>query len=578
MRVSKGLASSKALVLSRITRMHGVRLFGLMILISVHYAQAGNLVLNANGGTVSFGSAFSLTGASATNGTVNYNCPLGNAVRRSFPYKTPQGLAPVTYTCTGGSFTYQSSDGTTSIAASFTSGTIYETAYGGGRGGQTKYEYQFFGNLSGVETINSIDASIGGETTLTISGLTMPLGSATAGPTATGINWTYSPFYISDYSFSRIVRVDDLAGDNELSVGSTGSGVNQFYGVAGIALDASGRIYVADLYNARIVRIDDMTGKNWTTFGTYGSGANQFSYATADIAIDSQGRIYVVDTGNGRIDRFDDMNGTNWVTLGTPGSGNNQFYGPSGIALDAAGNIYVADPGNGRIVQMADMNGTNWTTLNNVGSITHLAVDPQNRIVYGDSPPNTVTRVDNMSGANPATLSFGSGVAGINGIQVASDGTTFVATQYGGEIIFDDITTGAGFVSSNLVSQPGGIAVASVPNPVPAVKLSATTLSFASQKVGTASTPQNITLTNFGSAPLDLTMAISQDFQLSTTCPSALPGGSACTISVTYAPSKIGPERGEVTLTDNAFTGTQMILLSGFGASPVAHLSAARVF
>ena len=548
-------------------------LLALLLLLALP-AFAGNLVLNATGGTLAIGSDFTLTSATTTNpaGTLSFDCPITSI----------GGTYTVDYACTGGSFTFTSNDGLITVSGAFNSANVYETASGGGRGGHTHYSYQFFGPFSGIETVNGVSAAINGEVALTLGGLTTQLGSATAGSSTTGITWAYTPFYLSDYSFSQVVFTDDLSGTNEVKFGSTGTGKNQFYGPHGIALDSRGRIYVADGYNARIVRMDDMNGTNWTTFGTYGSGAHQFSYATADIAIDSQGRIYVVDTGNGRIDRFDDMNGTNWVTLGTPGSGTNQFIGPSGIALDAAGNIYVADTGNSRIVQMADMNGTNWTTLHqspningyiySFGSPAHVAIDPLGRIVVGDG--NNAVRVDNMTGASWTTLGLGYTV---NGIQVTPDGTTFVATQYGGEMLFDDIVTGAGFLSNGLVSQPGGIAAVPVPNPVPAVKLSATSLTFSAQNTGTSSAPQNVTLTNFGSAPLDLTITVSKDFQVATTCSSSVPGASNCTISVSYAPTITGAETGTVTLTDNAFTGKQTILLNGTGTAPVAGISPGAV-
>lgn len=532
-------------------------------------AFAGNLVLHANGGTVALGAGFTLTGATVASpaGTASFDCPITS---------TTSGGTTITYNCSGGSYTFQSNDGTTTVSASFTASAVTETIFVGGHGHPNTYGYKFIGNLSGTETVNGVSAAIIGESTLSLNGLTSQLGTTTAGASATGINWQYSPFYIADYSFSRIFFSDDMLGTNQLTFGSTGSGVNQFYGTSGMALDSSGRIYVADLFNARIVRIDDMTGKNWTTFGTYGTGANQFSYDTAAIAIDSQGRIYVSDIGNGRIDRFDDMNGTNWTTFGTPGTGVNQFEGATGIAFDSAGNIYIADSGNGRIVQMADMNGTNWTTLSPVG-VTKVAIDPQNRIVYGsnNAVSTTVSRVDNITGANPVALTLG-GIA-INALQVASDGTTYVATQYGGAAIFDDITTGAGFITNNFVSQPSGIAVVPVPNPVPAIKLSATSLTYSPQNTGTISAPQNVSLTNFGSAPLDLTITVSKDFQVASTCSTAVAGGSNCTISVSYAPTITGPETGKLTLTDNAFTGTQTILLSGTGTAPVVGIAPGAV-
>ena len=539
-------------------------------LLLVSPASAGNLLLSASGGTFTMGtvvgSTVSLTGATTASpaGSISFSCTVSSI----------GGTYPVVYACTAGGFTFTSNDGSTTVSGTFTTAAVDEWIYGGGKGGKTHYSYEFVGAFSGVETLNGVSAAVNGEIVVNVGTFTYPLGSTTAGASTTGINWDYAPFYVADYSFSRIIRVDDIFGTNELSYGSTGTGVGQFYGTSGIARDSSGRIYIGDLYNARIVRIDDMTGKNWTTFGTYGSGANQFSYATGDIAIDSQGRIYVMDIGNGRIDRFDDMTGKNWTTFGTPGTGVNQFEGASGIALDAAGNIYIADQGNGRIVEMADMTGTNWTTLSPVGSVNHVAIDPQSRIIWGvNAGTTTVSRVDNMTGANEVTLAVGNGAVAINGIQVASDGTTFVATQYGGEMLFDDITTGAGFLSNNLISQPSGIAVVPVPNPVPAVKLPTTTMTFGPQNVGTVSAPQNATLTNFGSAPLDLVITVSKDFQLGGNCPVSLPGGSNCTISVSYAPTTTGPETGAVTLTDNAFTGTQTIALSGTGTAPVASIS-----
>lgn len=543
-------------------------LLALLLLLALP-AFAGNLVLSATGGTFAMGttvgSNVTLTGATTTSpaGSISFSCTVSSI----------GGSYPVVYACTGGSFTFTSNDGLTTVSGTFTTAAVDEWVSGGGRGGQTHYSYEFLGPFSGIETLSGVTAAVNGEIVVSVGTFTSPLGSTTVGASTTGVNWDYTPLYIADYSFSRIIQVDDLSGTNELSFGSTGTGTNQFYGTSGIAVDSSGRIYIGDLYNARIVRIDDMTGKNWTTFGTHGSGVNQFSYATGDIAIDSQGRIYVCDLGNGRIDRFDDMSGTNWTTFGTPGTGVNQFEGPTGIAFDSAGNIYIADNGNGRIIQMADMNGTNWTTFSPAGAVTHVALDPQNRIIYGDSPPNTVNRIDNITGANPVTLSFGSAVAGINGIQVDMYGTTYVATQYGGEMLFDDISTDAGFLSANLISQPSGIAVIPVPSPVPAVKLSSTSLKFAAQNTGTVSPPQNITLTNFGSAPLNLTITVSKDFLVSTTCPSAVAGGSNCTISVSYAPTITGAETGTVTLTDNAFTGTQTISLTGTGTAPVSGIS-----
>jgi len=542
------------------------------LLLLAHPAIAGNLVFYSSGGTVTLGSTFTLSNANATSpaGLLTISCPVTDL----------GGTYVNTYQCNpGGTFTYQSNDGLTSVTGTLTTGDIYETASGGGRGGNIKYNYQMVVNFTGTETLNGISSAIIGESTMDVGGLTKPIGSGsvTGGAGATGINSAYSPIYVTDYSFSQLVRSDDMFGTNKATFGGTGTGVDQFYGPHGLTLDGSGRIYVVDGYNCRIVRIDDMKGANWTTLGRVcGSGANQFTSSATDITVDSSGRIYVADPGNNRIDRFDDMTGTNWTTFS--GSGANVLSGASGIALDAAGHIYIADTGNGRIVRMDDFTGSNFITLKqspvingyiySFGAPAHITLDNIGRIVVGDL--GKVIRVDDMTGTNWADLSVSSYY--VQGLSVGSDGTTYVAAQYN-EFLFDDITTGAGFLTTSLVSQPGGIYAVPVPTPVPAITLVPTSMTFGNENTFTTSAPQNATLTNFGGAPLDITSIVpTHDFLVAAdTCGSALPGGSNCTISISYSPTITGVENGTVTLTDNAASGTtQTISASGTGTAPVA--------
>ena len=135
-------------------------------------------------------------------------------------------------------------------------------------------------------------------------------------------------------------------------------------------MDRTGRIYVADSGNSRIVRVDDITGVGWTTLGTYGTGVNQFSHPHG-IFVDGAGRIYVADSGNNRIVRVNDMTGTGWKTLGTSGRGANQFSELRGIFVDQTGRIYMVDvvdrQFSGRIARVNDMMGVGWTTLDTQG-------------------------------------------------------------------------------------------------------------------------------------------------------------------------------------------------------------------
>src|ERR1700704_3537898 len=314
-----------------------------------------------------------------------------------------------TLTVAGGALAFRSTDGTTAIDASFSSGSTVERCSGGGRGGHVTCAFTFKGSFSGTLTVNGATQAINGST----SQVYRTDGVVVTG--TTGYNSAYTPFYFSNSG--QILRSDDLNGTNLISYGTQGSDFGQFYGAYGIALDSAGRIYIADTYNGRVVRIDDMNGTNWTSFGTWGSDVGQFMNPSG-ISLDSVGRIYLMDTGNNRLVRMYDMNGTNWTTMSGIGSGVGQFAQyVAPVAFDASGRIYVADSGNKRIVRMDDMNGTNWTTLTqspviyiyiySFGSPIGVAVDAAGRIYVADA--SSVVRVDDMTGANWTSIGLGSG-------------------------------------------------------------------------------------------------------------------------------------------------------------------------
>jgi hypothetical protein len=55
------------------------------------------------------------------------------------------------------------------------------------------------------------------------------------------------------------------------------------------------------------------------------------------------------------------------------------------------------------------------------------------------------------------------------------------------------------------------------------------------------------------------------DFAATTTCGASLAAGNNCTVTVTSAPSVIGPRNGTLTFTDNGTGSPQVVTLSATG-------------
>jgi len=113
----------------------------------------------------------------------------------------------------------------------------------------------------------------------------------------------------------------------------------------------------------------------------------------------------------------------------------------------------------------------------------------------------------------------------------------------------------------------------------PVVGLSAISLTFGSESVGTTSAPQTVTLFNPGNAALTISgVASSGDFEETNTCDASLAGESDCTIAVTFEPTANGSRTGTITITDDASGSPQMIDLIGAASGSVVSLPAPPTF
>jgi FlaG/FlaF family flagellin (archaellin) len=139
--------------------------------------------------------------------------------------------------------------------------------------------------------------------------------------------------------------------------------------------------------------------------------------------------------------------------------------------------------------------------------------------------------------------------------------------------------TAAVTISDNAAGSPQTVSLTGT-GTNPTVNLSANTLAFGNQNLGTTSSPQSVTLNNTGNASLNiagvvLTGSNPGDFTAGNTCGASVAAGGSCTISVTFTPYSSGSRGASIAITDNANGSPQIITLTGagVGTAPVASFS-----
>jgi uncharacterized delta-60 repeat protein/uncharacterized repeat protein (TIGR01451 family) len=137
------------------------------------------------------------------------------------------------------------------------------------------------------------------------------------------------------------------------------------------------------------------------------------------------------------------------------------------------------------------------------------------------------------------------------------------------DVTFAPASVGARSATLHVTDQapdsPQSVALTGV-GVLPRVTLSSSSLVFGGQPVGTTSPSQTITLTSSGIGPLSIHgIVASAEFSQTNTCPTSLPGGDSCIITVSFTPEAPGNRTGTITIDDNAPDGPQQIGLAGTG-------------
>jgi sugar lactone lactonase YvrE len=213
-------------------------------------------------------------------------------------------------------------------------------------------------------------------------------------------------------------------------------------------------------------------------------------------------------------------------------------------------------------------------------SVTSLSYGPQN---VGSSSASQSVTLTNTGGA-PLVLH------GIN--YIGADAASFVFGNTCGSSLavgssctihghFAPGVTGsltaAIVITDNAPGSPQTVALTGT-GVMAVVSLSATSLTYGLQAVGTSSASQSVILTNTGNGPLgiisiDVGGANASSFVFANTCGSSLASGASCTIHGHFAPTTTGPLTAAIVITDHAGGSPQSITLTGTGATAAASLS-----
>jgi hypothetical protein len=510
------------------------------------------------GNSYDYGLALALDSAKevyVTGSTQSSNFPVVNA------YQSQQ---PGPYT---GFLTKVSADG---------SSLLYSTYLGGNNSDQP----------SGIAIDNLGDVYVAGYT----QSQNFPVANAyqaTALPNQGGVYGTYGFLTKFDPSGSSLVYSTYFAGNTNVAEGCCWPA--PYNSISTVTVDASGNAYVAGMTNtynfpattgsflannstqgnATVGFVSKFSSSGALDYSTYFYGSSGAPIGIAAIAVDSNGSAYI--TGSGNSDGTFPITSTSicdpetyglgcgyaFVTKFDPSGatllystflGPNNYATPQAIALDTNNDVYV-------------LASTTSSTFNGANAIETYAGG--NDLLVAEIDPVGSTQLF-------ATYLGGSQDDQAAGIAVDRDGNIYVA----GSTDSNDFPVTSGAFQTVAGGNTDAFIAKIGPESAPAITLTAYSLQFASQPVGTTSQPQTVLLRNMGNASLVISsITATGDFSEFDNCGTSVPAAGSCILSVSFSPTSGGVRNGSVLLRSDAAGSPHSVTLSGTGLGPGASLN-----
>ena len=360
---------------------------------------------------------------------------------------------------------------------------------------------------------------------------------------------------------------------------STYLGGSSIDGALGVAVDAPGGAYVTGQTSSSDFPIASpvqaaIIGGNVVAFvaklsptgsalvySTYLGGSAVFGDSGTGIAVDSSGNAFV--TG---ITFSTDFPVTLGSFLNAGGGGSCFTGGRSFIRVRPCSDAFVAKIGTSDAPGFAV--GT--ASLNFDIQAVSTSVTRTLNLLDAGSQPLTITSIT-ISGTNADDFSDTTTCA-VSPATVAGGANCAVSVTFSPQTLGTKAATLV--ITDAAAGSPHSIPLTGVSATPPTAVLSPTSFAFGSVAVFNASSPQTLTLTNTGGAPLKIsTYNITVGFGLGSpgTCltsfPATLNGGASCTLDVTFIPQTSGPISGTLSFVDNAAGSPQTVALSGTGTA-----------
>jgi IPT/TIG domain-containing protein len=245
--------------------------------------------------------------------------------------------------------------------------------------------------------------------------------------------------------------------------------------------------------------------------------------------------------------------------------------------------------------------------LSGTGTLPGVVLAPTN-IPFGNLPISTTSATTNVTLTNSGQASLNITGITLTGTDTAQftlgAPTSGTACPLGASnlaagancavgVKFAPTTTGAKSASVSFVDDASG-SPQTVPltgtGTAPGITFAPTNIPFGSQRTGTSTAITNVTITNSGTATLNITSitltgANPTQFTLGaptsgTACVlgvNALTAGNSCNVGVKFSPTNTGAQSANMSVADDAAGSPQTVPLTGTGTVPVASLAPANI-